>query len=128
MFNRRLPLPDAASGLGGNPAVMLAALRSSGNGMTMVQVRTLLTLATDGPQTLSSVAEHLHLHESTIDATLCELVARGFVVQIPTASGAGVSIVALSIGGRRRVDDAIRRHPRPPAPRQASTLQGVPPE
>jgi hypothetical protein len=67
----------------------------------------------------------LHLHESTIDATLCELVTHGFVVQIQTASAAGVSIVALSIGGRRRVDDAIRRHPRQRAPRQASTLQGV---
>ncbi len=74
----------------------------------MAQVRTLLTLAADGPQTLSSVAERLHLHESTIDAIVFGLVARGFVVEIPTASNAGVSIVALSIGGRRRVDDAIR--------------------
>lgn len=75
--------------------------------MTLSEAQTLLSLAMDGPQTVSSVAKRLHLHESTIDA-LCSLLAtRGFIVEIPTASDAGPSIVALSVGGRRRVDDAI---------------------
>lgn len=77
--------------------------------MTLSEVRTLLSLAMDGPQAVSSVAERLYLHESTIDALCSVLVTRGFVVEIPTASDAGASIVALSVGGRRRVDDAISR-------------------
>ena len=83
----------------------LRSLPSTGDAMSLPQLRTLISLATEGPQTIESLAEGLELHESAIEALCAVLATRGFVVRIPSPSGA--IVVALSTGGRRRIDDVI---------------------
>ena len=73
--------------------------------MSLPQLRTLISLATEGPQTIASLADGLNLHESAIEGVAATLVTRGLVVRIPNDSG--VIVVALSTGGRRRIDDVI---------------------
>ena len=88
---------------------MLESLRSGGDDMTAPQLLTLLWLASRGAQSVKSLAECLHLRESTIVALCPLLVGRGLVIRVPsTAEFDGIAVV-LSTAGHRLVDNLLYR-------------------
>lgn len=85
----------------------LRSLSSGGDALTLPQLRTLLALSTRGAETVSSLAEILKLRESRIARVCALLVTRGLVIRVRGTSTDSEVIVALSIAGRRFVDDLI---------------------
>ena len=88
---------------------MLRSLRSVGDDMTVPQLLTLLLLSSRGHQSVRSMAEGLHLRESTVLALCPPLVARGLVLRVPSMSEHDGVAVALSTAGRRFVNNMIYR-------------------
>ena len=88
---------------------MLQSLRSVGDDISAPQLLTLLLLSSSGPQSVTSLAEGLHLRESTIVALCPPLVARGLALRVPSMSEPDGVAVTLSTAGRRFVNNLIYR-------------------
>jgi DNA-binding MarR family transcriptional regulator len=88
--------------------------------VTLPQFRSLVVLATAGPQTVSALADRLAVHASTMTRMCNRLVTRGLVVRAPSAVDRREVVIALTTMGtsvveavmsarRRELDDVVRR-------------------
>ncbi|MDQ1434506.1 MAG: hypothetical protein QOF59_1322 [Actinomycetota bacterium] len=88
--------------------------------VTLPQFRSLVVLATAGPQTVSALADRLAVHASTMTRMCNRLVTRGLVVRAPSAVDRREVVIALTTMGtsvvedvmaarRRELDQVIRR-------------------
>jgi DNA-binding MarR family transcriptional regulator len=88
--------------------------------VTLPQFRSLVVLATAGPQTVSALADQLAVHASTMTRMCNRLVVRGLVVRAPSALDRREVVIALTTMGtsvveevmtarRRALDDVVRR-------------------
>ena len=67
-------------------AITARSLSSVNEDVTLPQFRSLVVLATAGPQTVSALADRLAVHASTMTRMCNRLVTRGLVVRAPSAS------------------------------------------
>ena len=99
------PVVDAV--LGASRALVAVAARSIAAvepGVTLPQYRTLVVLASRGPQNAGTLADELGVHPSTVSRMCDRLVGRGLIVRaIAPASRREVSI-ALTPAGRALLD------------------------
>ena len=85
----------------------LRALSSVSDEVTLPQLRTLVVVSLQGPQTVSALAERLDVHASTMTRMCSRLVARGLVVRTPSALDRREVVIELTATGpgpRRRGD------------------------
>src|SRR4051794_12589419 len=96
------------------------SLSSVSEEVTLAQFRTLHALSTQGPQTVTALAEHLDVHASTMTRMCSRLVTRGLVVRVPSAvdrrevvirlTEMGTSVVENVMAARRReLDQVVQR-------------------
>jgi DNA-binding MarR family transcriptional regulator len=64
-------------------------------------------LSSQGPQTVTALAEHLDVHASTMTRMCTRLVTRGLVVRVPSAVDRREVVITLSTNGSRLVDDVL---------------------
>jgi DNA-binding MarR family transcriptional regulator len=88
-------------------AVTARSLSSVNEEVTLAQFRTLMVLSTQGPQTVTALAEHLDVHASTMTRMCTRLVTRGLVVRVPSAVDRREVVITLSTNGSRLVDDVL---------------------
>jgi DNA-binding MarR family transcriptional regulator len=93
-------------------AIAARSLSSVSEDVTLPQFRTLVLLATRGPQTVSAIADGLDVHASTMTRMCNRLVTRGLVIRTPSATDRREVVVTLSTSGRELVDDVIARRER----------------
>ena len=103
--------------------ITVRALASVSNEVTLPQLRTLVVVSTQGPQTVSSLADRLDVHASTMTRMCSRLVARGLVARKPSALDRREVVIELTAQGqglvdevtdkRRREIDAVVRHMSP---------------
>ncbi len=88
------------------------SLSSVNEEVTLAQFRTLQALSSQGPQTVTALAEHLDVHASTMTRMCSRLVTRGLVVRVPSAVDRREVVITLSSTGTQLVDDVMqnRRH------------------
>ncbi len=89
-------------------AITARSLASVNEDVTLPQFRTLVVLATRGPQTVSALAEHLAVHASTMTRMCNRLVRRGLVHRAPSEIDRREVVIVLSESGSRVVDDVTR--------------------
>jgi DNA-binding MarR family transcriptional regulator len=79
--------------------------------VTLAQYRTLVVLASRGPQNHGVLADNLALHPSTMTRMCDRLIARDLVVRIPSPTNRREVTIALSPRGSALVDQvmAMRR-------------------
>jgi DNA-binding MarR family transcriptional regulator len=85
------------------------ALAAASDEVTLPQLRTLVVVAHQGPQTVSVLAERLDVHASTMTRMCSRLVARGLVTRTPSATDRREVVVELTPEGRRLADEVVRR-------------------
>jgi DNA-binding MarR family transcriptional regulator len=83
------------------------SLASANEDVTLPQFRTLLVLATRGPQTVTALADQLDVHASTMTRMCTRLVTRGLVVRVPSAIDRREVVITLSNTGTTLVDDVL---------------------
>jgi DNA-binding MarR family transcriptional regulator len=93
-------------------SITSASLSAVNEDVTLPQFRSLVVLATAGPQTVSALADRLAVHASTMTRMCNRLVSRGLVVRAPSAvdrrevvialTGTGTSVVENVMAARRR--------------------------
>src|SRR4029079_7429820 len=88
-------------------AVTARSLSSVNDEVTLAQFRTLIVLSSQGPQTVTALAEHLDVHASTMTRMCTRLVTRGLVVRVPSAVDRREVVIALSTMGSGLVDDVL---------------------
>src|SRR3954454_11364577 len=128
MSEENLEMPDATADpvvdalLRANRALVSITTRSLSavnEDVTVPQFRSLVVLATAGPQTVSALADGLAVHASTMTRMCNRLVSRGLVVRAPSAvdrrevvialTGPGRSVVEKVMAARRtKIDDIVR--------------------
>ena len=69
--------------------------------------RSLVVLASAGPQTVSALADRLAVHASTMTRMCNRLVARGLVVRVPSAGDRREVVIALTSMGTSVVEDVM---------------------
>ena len=100
--------------------ITVRALSSVTNEVTLPQLRTLVVVSTQGPQTVSALAERLDVHASTMTRMCSRLVARGLVARTPSALDRREVVIELTDIGqglvnevmekrRREIDSVVRR-------------------
>src|SRR5690242_16030574 len=94
----------ASRALVGITARSLAAVNAE---VTLPQFRSLVVLATAGPQTVSALADRLAVHASTMTRMCNRLVTRGLVVRAPSAVDRREVVIALSKTGTSVVEDVM---------------------
>jgi DNA-binding MarR family transcriptional regulator len=101
-------------------AITSRSLSAVNQDVTLPQFRSLVVLATAGPQTVSALADRLAVHASTMTRMCNRLVTRGLVVRAPSAVDRREVVIALTTMGtsvvedvmsarRRELDQVIRR-------------------
>jgi DNA-binding MarR family transcriptional regulator len=100
-------------------AITSRSLSAVNSDVTLAQFRSLVVLATAGPQTVSALADRLAVHASTMTRMCNRLVARGLVVRAPSAidrrevvialTSMGTSVVENVMAARRKELDAVMR-------------------
>ncbi len=101
-------------------AITARSLSAVNEEVTLPQFRSLVVLATAGPQTVSALADRLAVHASTMTRMCNRLVTRGLVVRAPSAVDRREVVIALTTMGtsvvedvmtarRRELDDVVRR-------------------
>jgi DNA-binding MarR family transcriptional regulator len=101
-------------------AITARSLTSANEDVTLPQFRSLVVLATAGPQTVSALADRLAVHASTMTRMCNRLVSRGLVVRAPSAVDRREVVIALTTMGttvvehvmatrRRELDEVVRR-------------------
>src|SRR5207244_1392780 len=103
--------------------ITIRALASVSDEVTLPQLRTLVVVSLQGPQTVSALADRLDVHASTMTRMCSRLVARGLVVRTPSAidrrevvielTGQGQSLVNVVMDKRHREVDAVVRRMTP---------------
>lgn len=93
-------------------SITARSLSSVSDDVTLPQFRTLMLLSARGPQTVSSIAEALDVHASTMTRMCNRLVNRGLVVRTPSATDRREVVVTLSTSGNELVDDVTARRRR----------------
>lgn len=94
----------ASRALVGITARSLAAVKED---VTLPQFRSLVVLATTGPQTVSALADRLNVHASTMTRMCNRLVTRGLVVRAPSAVDRREVVIALTTMGTSVVEDVM---------------------
>jgi len=101
-------------------AITARSLSAVNDDVTLPQFRSLVVLATAGPQTVSALADRLAVHASTMTRMCNRLVTRGLVVRAPSAVDRREVVIALTTMGtsvvenvmaarRRELDEVVRR-------------------
>ena len=100
--------------------ITVRALAAVSDEVTLPQLRTLVVVSLQGPQTVSALADRLDVHASTMTRMCSRLVARGLVVRKPSAIDRREVVIELTKQGqalanevmdkRRREIDAVVRH------------------
>jgi len=92
--------------------ITLRALSSVSDEVTLPQLRTLVVVSLQGPQTVSALAERLDVHASTMTRMCSRLVARGLVARKPSALDRREVVIELTTTGQGLVDEVMdkRRH------------------
>ena len=101
-------------------AITTRSLSAVNADVTLAQFRSLVVLATAGPQTVSALADRLAVHASTMTRMCNRLVARGLVVRAPSAVDRREVVIALTSMGttvvekvmtarRKELDEVMRR-------------------
>jgi DNA-binding MarR family transcriptional regulator len=90
-------------------AVAVQSLSSVAEDITIAQYRTLVVLASRGPQKLADLAEHLAVTPSTAGRMCERLVRRELVARERAEDDRRVLRISLTPAGRRIVDEATRQ-------------------
>lgn len=88
------------------------ALSSVSDEVTLPQLRTLVVVSLQGPQTVSVLAERLDVHASTMTRMCNRLVARGLVVRKPSAIDRREVVIELTAPGQGLVDEVLDKRRR----------------
>jgi DNA-binding MarR family transcriptional regulator len=88
-------------------AITTRSLSSVNQDVTIAQFRSLVVLATAGPQTVSALADRLAVHASTMTRMCNRLVTRGLVVRAPSAVDRREVVIALTKMGTSVVEDVM---------------------
>ncbi len=88
-------------------AITARSLSSVNEDVTLPQFRSLVVLATAGPQTVSALADRLAVHASTMTRMCNRLVTRGLVVRAPSASDRREVVIALTTMGTSVVESVM---------------------
>jgi DNA-binding MarR family transcriptional regulator len=107
------PVVDAV--LGASRALVAVAARSIAavdGGVTLPQYRTLVVLASRGPQNVGALADELGVHSSTVTRMCDRLVRRGLIERAVSATSRREVTIALTRAGRDLLDrvTTVRRH------------------
>ena len=92
--------------------ITVRALASVSDEVTLPQLRTLVVLSLQGPQTVSALAERLDVHASTMTRMCNRLVARGLVVRTPSAVDRREVVIELTAPGQGLVDEVMDKRRR----------------
>jgi DNA-binding MarR family transcriptional regulator len=114
--------------------ITVRALASVSDEVTLPQLRTLVVVSLQGPQTVSALAERLDVHASTMTRMCSRLVTRGLVVRTPSAIDRREVVIELTAQGqglvdvvldkrRRDIDAVVRRMTPEDRDRVVSALQ-----
>ena len=101
-------------------SITTRSLAAVNQDVTLAQFRSLVVLASTGPQTVSALADRLAVHASTMTRMCNRLVTRGLVVRAPSAVDRREVVIALTSMGtsvvesvmatrRRELDEVVRR-------------------
>jgi DNA-binding MarR family transcriptional regulator len=116
MSGETLDMPDAAADpvvdavLKASRALVAITSRSITSvnpEVTLPQFRSLVVLATVGPQTVSALADRLAVHASTMTRMCNRLVSRGLVLRAPSAVDRREVVIALTNMGTSVVEDVM---------------------
>ena len=116
MSGETLDMPDAAADpvvdalLQASRALVAITARSISavnEDVTLPQFRSLVVLATAGPQTVSALADRLAVHASTMTRMCNRLVTRGLVVRAPSAVDRREVVIALTTMGTTVVENVM---------------------
>jgi DNA-binding MarR family transcriptional regulator len=88
-------------------AITSRSLSAVNADVTLPQFRSLVVLASAGPQTVSALADRLAVHASTMTRMCNRLVARGLVVRVPSAGDRREVVIALTSMGTSVVEDVM---------------------
>jgi DNA-binding MarR family transcriptional regulator len=92
--------------------ITLRALSSVSDEVTLPQLRTLVVVSLQGPQTVSALAERLDVHASTMTRMCNRLVARGLVERKPSAIDRREVVIELTTPGQGLVDEVMYKRRR----------------
>jgi DNA-binding MarR family transcriptional regulator len=92
--------------------ITVRALESVSDEVTLPQLRTLVVVSLQGSQTVSSLAERLDVHASTMTRMCNRLVTRGLVARKPSALDRREVVIELSLQGQGLVDAVMDRRRR----------------
>ena len=92
--------------------ITLRALSSVSDEVTLPQLRTLVVVSLQGPQTVSALAERLDVHASTMTRMCSRLVARGLVARKPSALDRREVVIELTAPGQGLVDEVMDKRRR----------------
>lgn len=88
-------------------AITSRSITSVNPDVTLPQFRSLVVLATVGPQTVSALADRLAVHASTMTRMCNRLVSRGLVLRAPSAVDRREVVIALTNMGTSVVEDVM---------------------
>jgi DNA-binding MarR family transcriptional regulator len=89
-------------------AVTARSLAQANEEVTLTQFRTLVVLSTQGPQTVTALAENLDVHASTMTRMCTRLVARELVLRVPSQVDRREVVITLSSAGDALVEQVMR--------------------
>ena len=92
--------------------ITVRALASVSDEVTLPQLRTLVVVSLQGPQTVSALADRLDVHASTMTRMCSRLVARGQVVRKPSALDRREVVIELTPQGQGLVDEVMDKRRR----------------
>jgi DNA-binding MarR family transcriptional regulator len=92
--------------------ITLRALASVSDEVTLPQLRTLVVVSLQGPQTVSALAERLDVHASTMTRMCSRLVSRGLVARKPSALDRREVVIELTAQGQGLVDEVMDKRRR----------------
>jgi DNA-binding MarR family transcriptional regulator len=92
--------------------ITVRALNSVSDEVTLPQLRTLVVVSLQGPQTVSALAERLDVHASTMTRMCSRLVSRGLVARKPSALDRREVVIELTAQGRGLVNEVMDKRRR----------------
>lgn len=92
--------------------ITVRALASVSDEVTLPQLRTLVVVAQHGAQTVSSLADRLDVHASTMTRMCSRLVSRGLVERRPSPLDRREVVIALTALGQHLVDEVMDKRRR----------------
>ena len=92
--------------------ITVRALESVSDEVTLPQLRTLVVVSLQGPQTVSSLADRLDVHASTMTRMCNRLVTRTLVARKPSALDRREVVIELTVQGQGLVDAVMDRRRR----------------